>query len=491
MKNFLPLLLLFLTGSCAVSKNYNPAKKFPPSELKEDYAIFRNTLEELHPSLYWYTSRDSLDYYFSLGEAKLNDSLPEFKFRNILGYVMAQIHCGHTTVRSSKAAVNLAGRTRSISFPLSIKVWDDTAVITSNLNRRDSSVVIGSILKSIDGQPVPLIIDSLFKYITADGYNNTYKYQLLSNGNSFRNLYGGVFGLKLKTPIEFIDTAGNLKRTTIGLYTPVVDTGRRRQPPPPPISKRERRRRALESSRSLRIDTALHTAFMDVNTFSKRNKLRGFFRRSFRQLRKEHIPNLVVDMRYNGGGSVILSNLLTKYIADKPFKIADTLYAVRRKSRYGKYQDNYLLNRLFFMFMTRRKSDGNFHYTFFENKYFKPRKKNHYEGTIYIMTGGYTFSAAALFTKSLKDQKDVIIVGEETGGGAYGNSAMMIANATLPHTKVRLNIPLFRLVIDRNEQKGHGIQPEVEVKPSVQAIRHNADYKVDKVIELIREKNKN
>src|SRR5215207_3312219 len=199
MKNLLfALCILCITSSCAVSKLYDPAKKFPREELQEDYAIFRNTLEEIHPSLYWYTPKDSIDYYFKQGAAKLNDSLPEYKFRNILSYVLSQIRCGHTTVRASKAAVNLAGRTRSIAFPLSIKAWADTVVITSNLNRRDSSIVVGSILKSIDGRPVSFILDTLFKHITADGFTDTYKYQLLSSGNSFRNMYGGIFGLKAK-----------------------------------------------------------------------------------------------------------------------------------------------------------------------------------------------------------------------------------------------------------------------------------------------------
>ena len=80
------------------------------------------------------------------------------------------------------------------------------------------------------------------------------------------------------------------------------------------------------------------------------------------------------------------------------------------------------------------------------------------------------------------------MVGEETGGGAYGNTAWLIPDVTLPHTNVRFRLPLFRLVIDRAGEKGRGVVPEVPALPSVEAIRKNEDYKLEKVKELIRQK---
>ena len=138
--------------------------------------------------------------------------------------------------------------------------------------------------------------------------------------------------------------------------------------------------------------------------------------------------------------------------------------------------------------MSHKKTDGKYHFGLFEGKYFKPRSTNHFNGDVYVMTGGNTFSAASLFTKALKGQENVTVVGEETGGGGYGNTAWLIPDVTLPHTKVRFRLPLFRLVIDSTAEKGRGIMPDIESKPTVEAIRKNADYKVDKVMELIREK---
>ena len=481
------LLILCVFASCSVSKPYSPARKFSPKELQDDYSIFQSSLEESHPSLYWYTPKDSMDFYFDIGKSKLKDSLTEVQFRYVLANVISKVRCGHTTIRASRGAVGFAG-TQGLSFPLYIKAWPDTVVVTANLNRKDSNVVRGVILKSIDGKPISFIIDSLFSFLSADGYNSTHKYQTLSNGGTFRSLYAVVFGLKQRTPIEYVDLKGNFRTATLSLYNPRADTPRSPIPKPPKISKKERKRIELEAMRSLHIDTSLNTAFMEVNTFTKGNKLRSFFKQSFKEIKKKKIQNLVVDVRGNGGGSVVLSNLLTKYIADTSFVIADSLYAIRRGSEYGKYRSGSFFNWLFLQFLTRKRKDGHYHFALYDNKAFKPKSKNHFQGTTYILTGGNTFSAASLFTKSLIDQEDVIVVGEETGGGAYGNSAWLIPDVTLPNTGVRYRLPLFRLVIDKEEKKGNGVQPEVLALPTVEAIRRNEDYKMEKVKELIRQK---
>ena len=140
---------------------------------------------------------------------------------------------------------------------------------------------------------------------------------------------------------------------------------------------------------------------------------------------------------------------------------------------------------------TRKKKDGYFHFGYFEKHYFQPKKKNHFNGKTYVLIGGNSFSATTLFTNSIIKQQNVIVVGEETGGGSYGNTAWLIPDVKLPETKLEFRLPLFRLVMDKNQPKtGHGILPEVEVKPTVDAIRRNADYKLDKALELI-EKDKN
>src|SRR5438309_72625 len=215
---FAVFMVLVLASSCAVSKNFNPATKYAPEVLQKDYSIFQDVLEHEHPGLYWYTTRDSMAAAFEEGRNRLHDSLTETGFRTVLSYVIAHIHCGHTSVAPSKRWIRAIDSSRLHPFPLGLKIWPDTAVVTTNINRRDSAVMRGAVLLSIDGQPIQKIVDSIFHYLPADGYNLTHKYQTLSNRGTFGGMYTAVFGARRKYNITFSDTAGAIRSTTINLF---------------------------------------------------------------------------------------------------------------------------------------------------------------------------------------------------------------------------------------------------------------------------------
>ena len=103
MRLFSTLFIVTLFYSCSVSKNYNPDKKYSEEELQQDYTLLRNILEKKHPSLYWYTSKDSMDYFFDEGYKAINDSMTELQFGwKILAPLTSTIHCGHTSFSMSK-----------------------------------------------------------------------------------------------------------------------------------------------------------------------------------------------------------------------------------------------------------------------------------------------------------------------------------------------------------------------------------------------------
>lgn len=482
------LLVWVLVASCSAVKPLPAGKKYDPETLRQDFDLFQNILEDAHPGLYWHTPKTSIDSRFQHARSLIKDSLTETGFRNVLSYALSGIGCGHTTIKPSKAYAR-ANRSSSRFFPLVLKLWPDTAFVIANLHRKDSLLKHGALVHAIDGMPMQKVVDTLFQHLSTDGYNTTHKYQVLSNRGGFGNAYTALFGNRARYKIEFTDLQGERHTVMVPAYQVVRDTTVRKQTVKPvPLPRRERRKVVAQGSRSLTIDSLNTLALMDLGSFAHGYKLRRFFRQSFRELEQRRTPNLAIDLRGNGGGIVTYSNLLTRYLVNRPYKLADSLYAVRRASAYTRYRHQRLANSLFLLSFTRKKKDGNYHFTYYERKRFHPKKKNHFNGNVYLLTGGNTFSAATLVAGTLRPQANVTIVGEETGGGAYGNNAWLIPDVTLPRTGVRFRLPLFRLVVNKDQPNtGMGIQPEVMARPNTYNLRQEVDFKMEKVKALVRE----
>ncbi|RZM21404.1 MAG: peptidase S41 [Pedobacter sp.] len=413
------MLIMLAAGtlvSCGTGKSaFSATTKYAPEVLQSDFDVYQQMLEEAHPGLYWYTPKDSMDLYFNWGRQQLKDSLTEPDFRRVLNYVTSKINCGHTSVRASKKYTRYLDTVRiSRVFPLSMKIWKDTAVIAANLNRRDSTLVRGTVITGINGQPMQAIIDTLFNFIPTDGYNTTHKYQTLSNRGSFGSLYTAVFGFSNIYEIKYLDSTGAVKTTLIKPFYPGADTAGRAAMVPvtrvPQPSRKERKNIQRNNVRLLKVDSTNHVAMMDLNSFGRGYGLKPFFRRSFKALRKLKINHLIIDVRGNGGGSVTNSTLITRFLTDHQFKVGDSLYAITKRKTYGRYVQNDFLNRLFMTFFSRKKRDGLFHFSYFERHSFKAKKANHFYGKTYILTGGNSFSATTLFTGALREQENVIVV---------------------------------------------------------------------------------
>ncbi len=404
--------IISLGVSCTSSNNtYNPQKKYSPAVIQADYTLFRRILETTHPSIYWYTTKDSMDYYFEKIGKSLKDSMTEIQFRDKLAYVISKLDCGHTTMKSSKSFSKYVDTASSKAFPFAMKFWSDTMVITANLRRNDPILQRGTVVKSINGYDAHALIDTLFNYITTDGYSMNGKYQSLSTGFSFANLYKNVLGLTDSFNIKYIDSTGNESQAWVQPYDFKADTMNKSSlnHGPPAKGKGSKKKKETPfffySSANLQLDTVMKTGFMTVATFDRSNHLRKFFKSSFKVIHKEQIKNLIIDVRSNGGGDAGLSTLLTKYIIDHKFKLADSLYTVKPPSEYKKYMEKSFLYSMLISLVTKKESDGKYHFRYFEKHYNSPKKKYHYDGQVFILIGGNSFSATTLFAGDLKGQK--------------------------------------------------------------------------------------
>jgi Peptidase family S41 len=482
MRLFSTLFIVTLLYSCSVSKNYDPDKKYSKAELQQDYILLRNILEKKHPSLYWYTSEDSMDYFFNEGYKAIDDSMTELQFGwKILAPLTSTIHCGHTSFSMSKGWNKFIRHKRIPSFPLYLKIWNDTMVVTYNLNKDDSIIKRGTIITSINGISSTDVINIMLDYMVEDGYSENVNYIRLST--SFPYFHRNIFGLYKTYSIGYIDSTGTQKNISIPYFNPPIDSLAK-------IKKQEKELRKLTkvkkrvNIRSLQFDSAF--ALMTVNSFS-RGHLKNFFKRSFRKLRKDNMQNLVIDIRANGGGDINNYVLLAKFLRNTSFKVADTAWSKSRNFRpYTKHIASGFFDNVGLLFLTHKEKDGNYHFGFWERHTFRPKRRNHFNGNVYVLVNGLTFSASSLFCNSVKGQQNITLVGEETGGGWYGNSGIMIPDIKLPNTKLRVRLPFFRLVqYNHVSVKGTGVIPDIYISPVYKDVVNGIDTKMEYVKKII------
>lgn len=464
-------------------------KKFSQEELRSDLFLLKNILEANHPSLYWYTPRTFMDSVFSTTLASITDSMNEPTFKNRVSGFISFIRCGHTTVRGSRSYSKNAAKEKFPLFPLNIKIWSDSMVVLNNFRPHDSLLTRGTRLLSINGRDARFYIDTFSRHISGDGFGKQFASQLISS--NFGSYYKNILGLDSVYKIVYLTPLGKVADTTLrNVALPELQSDKKialtivGRP-----SRRERRKIQLAEKRWLQIDSANKTALIRLGSFSGAGTAH-FIRSSFRKIRHASIEHLIIDLRTNGGGKVSNSTLLTRYLSDHEFRVADTVVRNTIQLQYKKYIQQAWVYQLGMFFSSSRQSDGRYHFQKFEKKVWSPKNKNHFNGNIFLVQGGYSFSASTLFLGELKGQKNVKLVGEETGGGYYGNSAMMIPSFTLPHSQLRVSLPLYRLVINKNRPMGQGIIPDISVPPSSAAIREGIDPKLERVKSLIQSREK-
>lgn len=492
VRYFVGSLLCMLLLSCAVSnKNYNPNKKFSKQEIQQDYSLLRNILEQKHPALYWYTPKDSMNYFFDSLYNKITDSMTELQFGwKILAPLTHKVRCGHTSFGMSKNWGKFIKGKRSPSFPLQVKLCGDTMVVMGNLNLKDSVFKRGTLLTSINGVKNAQLIQQMFEYLPLDGYADNVNYIRLSS--NFPTYHRNIFGVYKNYLVGYIDNTGNEKTALLPMYQPIIDTAKRKikKEPEQKVSRRKRKKGRRENYRTLEIDSNMQTATLVLNTFSNDDgaHLRSFIRRSFRRIKKQQVKNLIIDLRSNGGGDVSIYVKLARYLRHTKFKVADSAYAITKNlAPFSAYIQKDFLNNLGLFFTTKRHSDGNYHFGYWERHFYHPKTNNHFNGKVYVLTNGPTFSASTLFCNAVKGQGNITIVGEETGGGWHGNSGIMIPDITLPVTKLRVRLPLFKLVqYNHTPKNGRGVAPDVFIPPTVEGVKQNIDRKMEIVKAMIR-----
>lgn len=446
-RGFLPLIFCtLLTGVRAQSDNYSV--KIAPAALKSDFMLFRDTLQKVHPGLYRYNSKATIDHIFDSCFATIRDSMPVTDFYALTSFAMAAIGDGHANCRLPDQVMD-EYRSNAKVFPAMLLFINKKAFIYCC---KQNDKLAESELLSINGQSMDVIIPRLFRYITTDG--NIQSRKNWEMPEFFQLLYNTIYGEKSSFEITCKTNTGEIKRVTLqsdfekNIICP--------NPFPRPT-------RYLE----LRY-TPDNIAILTVKTFfdgflqkTGENYTR-FLDSAFNDIKGKKVKKLIIDARRNQGGYDHNGEILYSYLTSKPFMYYASQETVNGSITVSQNHDLDLQ---------------------------QPRE-NSFGGKVYFLMDGRSFSGTAEFAAVAKSNNRGLFIGEETGGGYYGNTSGGEAMVSLPNTQIRCRIPLIKYTMDVKKARypDRGVIPDYPVYPTIVDIAERMDGQMEYALKVVRKK---
>ncbi|MEQ9424690.1 MAG: S41 family peptidase [Cyclobacteriaceae bacterium] len=413
-------------------------------------------METNHPGLFWYQSNAAWDSTFIEARKLIENGADIFHFNSVLSKINAQIGCGHTSVRLGRS--NSDEWTDSLRIvPFTVKLINDKLVINDPLIK-DAAINKGSTIKSINGISTEDILNEIAATISMDGFNLTGKHHYIERRFP-------IYFAKFIQPLAIkfrIDIDGKMIETT-GASTAQFEKLANNETQP-----------LLE----LKPLEPNNTYYMRIATFSSNYmNSRGFnysqfLSNSFGELSRTNATNLVLDLRGNGGGDDGNGSLLMSYLVNDEF---DYYRSIEVTPAYDGWGD------------VKQSPDGRYLLTAHNDLSSHQPKSDNFNGNVYILIDGGSFSATSEFAALIHNRKRATFIGVETGGGYYGNSSGNRKRLELPNTKLAVSIPYWRyqVAIDGDQYYGRGIIPDYPIKPTIDNLLNGEDLALKKAIELI------
>lgn len=468
--------ILFLASIGAASAQQS---RLPVKALRDDFAIFRHSLEEGHAGLYRYTPKAEMDAMFDRGDASLKAPMTSLEFLRVIAPIEAAIKCGHSGVRPSKSDFDRIITTAKL-LPYSVKVIGGKVFVLRDVTGGKSHA--GDEITSINGLKTGSLLEKMESMVECDADVQSLKPFRLSNLYRFNTALLSLIGLSAPYAVELKGSDGKVHRVKLaGLPRPeLVAQVAARYPQDSPKSTPT----DLTFSVGGKIAVLTVRSFGGVADREGRVQLGEFFDQAFSQMELNQTKALIIDLRGNGGGADLAGRELLQHLVDKPFNYYTDLILNSLTFSFTKYGPPEQPKRLPEGFAKLGK-DGKYHNVTHPNVGMHDPARPTFLGPLYILADGGSFSTTCEFTSNLRYRRKAIFIGEETGGAFYGNNSGATASVILPHTGVTFFVPLQKYIMAvSGEPKRRGVLPDLPVTPSIQDFIKGRDRAMETAIRL-------
>jgi hypothetical protein len=520
MKKLFILFILFVLQSCVSIQKYNAQIYDPISvdALHSDIDYIYKKIKNHHPKLYTYISQSELDYKFDSLKKSIHEPMNSYDFNRQLSPVLSSIRQGHissiprTKKLNKKELKQLQAKGKSPLGQFDTDVFNNNMYIVEN-NTSQNAIKIGTQIIAINDSNISESLALTKNLFSSDGFNQTFyphkidrvflsdysykygildsvKYELKWQDSVFQTvIYRGNKGVSKTTPTHkklSKTQKDSLKKEnllkSINGYDPLKK-----------MNNRSLNFQDLDSSIAI-----LSIKSFDIGDF------KTFYNQTFKLLKEKNTTHLIIDLRNNGGGRLSeITNLYSYLTRDSTYYMIDKQIVSKKTSMlhfpyFG--GENKLLKYLraplapfyYSALFIKTKKDSTDQY-YFSTKYSKSFERNvdAFDGKIFVLINGGSFSASSILSSNLKGTKRAYFVGEETGGTYNGTVAGIMPFFTLPHSKVKVRFGLQLIApTQKTEELGRGIFPDYEIIPTLNDRINGLDPEMNWILETIKkEKN--
>lgn len=487
-------LLFFLVAKSIYSQDFGGFPKIEKEKLQRDLDLLYQGLNKFHSGMYWYTSKDSVDFAFQQAKSKISTDLNILEFHKIVAPLIALSREDHTDIFLPKNIKEETIKNKNIQFlPLIVIFLGEKLYCLNNASTNTEKIETLEIEK-INGETPKEIVLKIGNLFASDGYIKTVKFNDLK-GFNFSKYYYYYYGLVENYEVKFKGISETITFKSLPLnqinanlnskYSNKSQTG---------IDKEPLQFKIVNSK----------TAYIAINTFddleikkeSKYKTLKKFLEQCFLEVKENGIVNLIIDVSKNGGGTEGNEGLLYSYFGENYQKYTKVRVKTQKAildngvDKPIKLKVFGILERIF---TNNKMKDGSL-----ERKTsfglglmaYKKTPKNKFKGNIYVIISPITYSGGSEFSNMMYSRGLATFIGQETGGGYYGNTSGYGRNLILPNSKITIEIPALQFVMNVEPKLpfGSGVKPHYEVVPTINQYIDNENICLEYALKLINQK---
>ncbi|UTW57122.1 hypothetical protein KFE96_09605 [Kordiimonas sp. SCSIO 12603] len=430
-------------------------KKIAPVDLREDIDAFYFGALERHPDLVGYADIPALEALSSSLKANITKPLTRLEFFRTVGQLTHTFGDGHSMLIWPYQEYERLQETGNKPFPFRVHIDQENQLLIKNNYQTLSgeNITAGSRITAINGISAETLIDSMQRYV--GGETEYLRKQFVA----------ARFPIYIWAVHDVMnDFTLNLETENGGTYSLAISKNQAWQE----IGETEEESRDFYY-KNLGNNTAyLHVGHFDIDP----DWFEEFIDEAFESYTNTGATSLVVDVRANTGGNTDTALYLSRYLANKPFRMVSKVREKLNSDNRGWF--NYKGNA------------GDIIDTDWDDWIDPMPEGKRFRGEKYVLISPITYSSGIVFASTMKDFSFATLIGQETGGNANQTAQGNLFN--LPHSQLRAYITTRMLVRPSGANTPGGIKPDYEVHATQASLQAGEDVELNQALELIRSK---